>query len=162
RSQFDSREALLALQWRRQQELARHAFETVPFYRERWSALGITPADLRTPGDWSRLPVLDRQDIARHTHDLMSSRAPRGPVASTSGSSGSPLAVLRSHLSWAHAHANVFRGWHWHGVEIGDRYAYFWGAPLLSKDRSRARLRDAFFNRDRCSAFALDRDLARR
>ena len=62
---------------------------------------------------------------------MVSSRAPKGLKAATSGSSGTPVTVYRSHLSWAHAHANVFRAWHWHGLEVGDRYAYLWGSRSI-------------------------------
>lgn len=156
RSQRWGRERLLALQWERQQALVRHAFETTAFYRGRWSAMGLDPGFLREPADWARLPILERRDLQEHSGCMISSRAPGGLIASTSGSSGTPTAVLRSHLSWAHAHANIYRGWHWHGVDVGDRYAYFWGRPLDGSAARKALLRDAFFNRDRCSAFSLD------
>jgi phenylacetate-CoA ligase len=157
RSQHWPPERLRALQWERQQALVRHAFESVPFYRERWSAAGLSPDRLREPADWARLPVLERSDLQEHAAALTSSRAPRGGTkATTSGSSGMPVAVLRGHRSWAHAHANVFRGWRWHGLEIGDPYAYFWGLALDAAGRRQAGLRDAFFNRRRFSAFETD------
>jgi len=155
-------ERLRALQWERQRALARHAFETVPFYRERWSALGFDPGALRGPGDWARLPVLEKREVQERGAELLSTRAPAGGVkATTSGSSGTPVAVLRGHVSWAHGHANVFRGWRWHGLDIGDPYAYFWGLALDESGRRQARLRDLFFNRRRFSAFETDPARAR-
>ena len=155
-------ERLLALQWERQRALVRHAFETVPLYRERWSALGLSPEDLRGPADWARIPPLEKRDVQEHPAALRSTHAPRGSVkATTSGSSGTPIAVLRGHLSWAHAHANVFRGWRWHGLEVGDPYAYFWGLALDRAGRRQAGLRDGFFNRRRFSAFETDPARAR-
>ena len=150
-------ERLLALQWERQRALVRHAFETVPFYRERWSALGFAPDALRYREDWARLPALEKRDVQEHGAALLSTRAPRGDVkATTSGSSGTPIAVRRGHLSWAHAHANVFRGWRWHGLDIGEPYAYFWGLALEHAGRRQAGWRDRFFNRRRFSAFETD------
>ena len=108
-------ERLRALQWERQVALARHAFETVPFYRRQWAEAGFTPDDLESPDDWARLPALEKHELQERGAELLSTRAPKGHVATTSGSSGTPVAVLRSHHSWAHGHANVFRGWHWHG-----------------------------------------------
>lgn len=160
-SQYWPRERLLELQWQRQLALARHAFETVPIYRERWSAAGIAPDDLRTRADWERLPEITKEDLREHADRLKSSHAPAGEKATTSGSSGTPIAVLRSHSSWAHAHANVFRGWHWHGLEVGDRYAYFWGLALDASGRRQAALRDWFFNRRRLSAFDVTPEHAR-
>jgi len=121
-SQHWPRERLLDQQWQRQQALFRHAFETVPFYRERWREGGLNLDSMRTRADWDRLPMLEKRDLRESSEALRSSRAPRGLKATTSGSSGTPIAVLRSHASWAHAHANVFRGWHWHGLEVGDQH----------------------------------------
>jgi phenylacetate-CoA ligase len=72
------------------------------------------------------------------------------------------VAVYRSHLSWAHAHANVFRAWHWHGLDVGDRYAYLWGLPFDPAGRRKASMKDWLFNRERCSAFELGPERARR
>lgn len=153
-----SPDRLAALQWQRIRSLVRHAFQTVPFYRARWSAIGFEPAELRTPADWERLPMLEKAEVQEHGPALTSSRAPAGHAGSTSGSSGTPVTVLRSHLSWAHGHANLFRHWRWHGIQVGERYAYFWGLALDREGRRQAALKDLLFNRDRCSAFELDAD----
>jgi len=154
-------ERLRDLQWERAHRIAGHALETVPLYRERFAAAGISPAELRTWADWARLPVLEKSDVREHGEALRSSRAPKGLVAATSGSSGTPVAVDRGHLSWAHAHANVFRAWRWWGLDCGDRHAYFWGVPLDPHYAEAAARRDRFFNRVRCSAFTLDAEHAR-
>lgn len=155
-SQRWPRERLLALQRQRQLALLHHAYQTVPFYAARMRAAGLTPESVRGPDDWARLPILDKATLQERGGELMSSRAPRGLEASTSGSSGTPITVRRSHLSWAHAHAALIRGGHWHGVDVGDRYAYFWGVPLDPRARRQAALKDRFLNRERCSAFTLD------
>lgn len=154
-------ERLRALQWERQVAIARHAYTTVPFYRERWDRIGFDPGALRAPEDWDRLPGLEKHEVRSEGERLVSSTAPAGLKAATSGTSGTPVAVLRSHLSWAHAHANVFRGWHWHGIEVGDRYAYFWGLALDESGRRQASLRDFLFNRERLSAFEVTPERAR-
>jgi phenylacetate-CoA ligase len=155
-AQWRSPAELDALHWERRRALLEHAWRTVPFYRERWTAAGLAPGDIRTAEDWRRLPILTREDLQAHGGAMTSSRAPAGLVARTTGSSGQPAAVLRSHLSWARAHASTIRGWHWHGVDVGDRYAYLWGVALDPKVRRQARIKDLFFNRARLSAFAID------
>jgi len=156
-----SAERLRDQQWRRLQAIVAHCWETVPFYRRRWGAAGFAPGDLKSRADWRRLPVLGKPEVQEHAAALRSSRAPRGLEAATSGSSGTPLTVDRGHLSWAHAHANVFRAWRWWGVDCGDRYAYFWGVPLDPRARALAGHKDRFFNRAHCSAFTLDAAHAR-
>lgn len=160
-SQWWTADHLRALQWERMRALVRHAWETSPWYRETWQAAGFAPDALRSEADWLALPIVTKSDVQANAERMTSTRAPKGLKAATSGSSGTPVAVYRSHRSWAHAHANVFRGWHWHGVDCGDPYAYLWGVPLSEEDRRTASRKDAFFNRDRLSAFTLDGSLAR-
>jgi phenylacetate-CoA ligase len=160
-SQRWPRETLDALQWKYRRTLLEHAFATVPFYRDAAAALGISAADIRSDGDWARLPWLEKPVVQERNAELLSSRAPRGQVSSTSGSSGVPVSVLRGQRSWAHHHANIFRGWRWFGLDVGDPHAYFWGRTLDPSARRNAELRDRFFNRVRCSAFTLDGPRAR-
>ena len=51
-------EELADLQNRMLQRLIRHAYERVPFYRERFDRLGIQPGDIRTAADLPDLPVV--------------------------------------------------------------------------------------------------------
>lgn len=148
-------EKLRDLQWDRMRALYAHAWSTVPWYRETWGAAGFGPDSLRSREDWDRLPALGKPEIREHSARLVSSQAPAGLKATTSGSSGTPVAVLRDHRSWGHAHGNLIRGWHWHGIEVGDPYAYFWGLALDASGRRQAGLRDWFFHRQRLSAFEI-------
>lgn len=153
--------ALDALQWRRRRELLLHAWSTVPWYRQRLQEARIDPHEVRTARDWAALPIVEKTEIQQRAAEFKSSRAPAGFPAATSGSSGTPVTVLRSHASWAHGHANMIDHMAWHGVEWGERHAYFWGVPVDPKARRSAMMRDVLFNRDRCSAFALNPALAR-
>lgn len=161
-SQHWTRERLLDLQWERALRLARFAFEQVPYYRRAWGAAGVSPSDLRTRADWDRLPMLEKTTLQEHRAELTAARPLPGLISPTSGSTGLPTQVYRSHRSWAHGHANKFRQWSWFGVEVGDRCAHFWGLPRDPAGRREAVIKDAIFNRERCSAFALDSAYARR
>lgn len=154
-------ERLRAQQWERLGHMVTHAWETTPYYQERWRAAGFAPDALRTWADWRNVPAVGKPDVQEHASRMRSSRAGKGLVAATSGSSGTPVAVDRDHRSWAHAHANVFRGWRWWGVDCGERYAYFWGIPIDPDYRKSAERKDRFFNRTRCSAFTLNAENAR-
>lgn len=50
---------LRGLQW-----TVRHAFENSPFYRDKLTAAGIVPADIRSLDDLRRLPFITAQDLA--------------------------------------------------------------------------------------------------
>lgn len=161
RTQHWDAERLRALQWARLQSLIQHCWDTVPHYRQAWQGLGFAPGDLKGWADWRRLPAIGKPEVQAAAAALHSSAAPAGLKAATSGSSGTPVAVDRGHDSWAHAHAQVFRGWRWWAVDCGDPYAYFWGVPLAAEDRAIAARKDRFFHRTRISAFTLDAAHAR-
>ncbi len=160
-SQRWSLDRLRDQQWERMRRLARFAYDTVPYYRESWTAAGFEPDALGTRADWQRLPLLDKITLQERRSELMSSRPERGLISPTSGSTGRPTQVFRSHRSWAHGHANKFRQWRWFGVAPGERYAYFWGLAHDAAGLREAAIKDRIFNRERASAFAMDPAYAR-
>lgn len=161
KSEHWSADQLRAQQWERQRALVAHAIATTSYYAEAFKAVGVGPEGLRDPSDWDRLPCLSKAKVQEVSARMKSSRGPKGFTASTSGSSGTPISITRSHRSWAHGHANMIRGGHWHGIDVGERYAFLWGRPLDEDARRTARRKDMFFNRDRCSAFTLNSQEAR-
>jgi phenylacetate-CoA ligase len=42
------------------QDLIRHTYENVPYYRERWKTLKLSPADIRSREDLPKLTVLTK------------------------------------------------------------------------------------------------------
>ncbi|MGE3293571.1 MAG: phenylacetate--CoA ligase family protein [Geminicoccaceae bacterium] len=89
RAPWLSPEQLAGLQWRRLRRLLDHAFATSPLWRERFAALGATPADLRSPADLTLLPVTRREEL-RAPDRLLAENLSRARLktATTSGSTG--------------------------------------------------------------------------
>lgn len=52
-----------AWQLKRIRQLVKHAFETVPLYKEKYSAVGFSPEDLKTWKDFEALPILTKEEI---------------------------------------------------------------------------------------------------
>ena len=89
RSQWLSADAITALQWQKLKALIEHCWREVPYYRRSWTALGVTPADIRTREDYARLPVLTKADIRAHFSDLVAtSYRGRLLTKATGGSTG--------------------------------------------------------------------------
>lgn len=57
------REALEAIQLRRLQTTVERVYANVPFYRKQFKEAGVTPADIKTLKDLSRLPFTTKQDL---------------------------------------------------------------------------------------------------
>jgi phenylacetate-CoA ligase len=160
-SQHWPTDRLLELQEQRTRALLHHAVTTVPWYHDAARAAGLGVDDLHTPGAWARMPVLSKATLQAHATEMHSSHPDPAFKSSTSGSSGTPVAVMRSQKAWAHHHANLYRGLRWFGVDMGDPYAYLWGLAFDEEGQEQARRKDLLFNRQRCSAFTLDAPRAR-
>lgn len=108
--------------------LLRHAWDYVPFYRDR-----LTPLfDAGEEVDWHRwaeVPLLTRDDLMEHGATLRSENLPpqQGAVGyfTTSGSTGAPLTVFSSSLSGQSAIAALLRAQSWHRVDW-SRDLLFW------------------------------------
>ncbi len=58
-----SREGLRELQFKRLQMTVRWVYENVPFHRERWTAMKLKPADVRSLEDLRKLPFTSKADF---------------------------------------------------------------------------------------------------
>ena len=120
-------ERLRAHQFAQLGALVRHAGETVPYYRSLFERIGF---DHRAPLDeagWARLPLLTRGNIQDESGRLKSERV-RGvhSVAGESGTSGStatPIKVLKSRLQQKFWEAGSLRDHLWHKRDISGRHA---------------------------------------
>lgn len=79
------------------QGLVRHAYSTVPFYRELYDDRGVSPGDLRHPDDLRRFPIVTRTMIQGTPPARLVAKGvdPASCLRSrTSGSTGTPLEIL--------------------------------------------------------------------
>lgn len=156
RTQWLSRPELEAWQFEKVKDLIRHAYERVPFYRERYQREGFDPRDIKSWADFQSLPFLTREDITGRLDDLVA-RPWRGPLQAewTGGSTGHPLHFYVEDDFWWWNAALEIRGRGWHGIREGEKIAWAWGSPRDLprpglKDRMKARLkRQRFLDADR-------------
>jgi phenylacetate-CoA ligase len=127
RSQWWAPEALRANQGRQLARLVAHTAATVPFYRERLTALQLAVDGRVQRKVWQELPRLTRRDIQEAGETLVSSEIPRqhGKVSSvfTSGSTGRPLHARRTALSLAFWEAFTLRDHIWHTRDLTAKLA---------------------------------------
>jgi phenylacetate-CoA ligase len=89
------REALEAIQLRRLQATVERVYATVPFYREKFQAAGITPGEIKTIRDLERLPFTTKQDL-RDNYPYGMFAVPMDNVVrihASSGTTGQPTVV---------------------------------------------------------------------
>lgn len=126
RSQWLAPARLRELQLQQLEGLLRHAFDTVPYYRERWGGL-YDPGLPLTPERFDRLPLLTRKELQANFAALRSASIPgaHGPVAEsrTSGSTGQPVRVLKTALVQLLWQCIVMREHEWFRRDLGGKLA---------------------------------------
>ncbi len=143
-------------QWRKLQALLRHCWDEVPFYRERWRSVGVeSPEEIRDPADFSRLPILTKQDVRDRFEDLKAvSLRDRLLYKNTGGSTGEPLRIGYTRESYERRTAVMLRGYAWAGATPGVRADYLWGQPLRGLSL-KERLHHLAFNRRILNIFGM-------
>jgi phenylacetate-CoA ligase len=82
-----SRDRIQSLQRERLAWSLRHAYENVPFYRQKFDAAGVHPADFRELSDIAKFPFTVKQDL-RDNYPFGMFAVPREKLARVHGSSG--------------------------------------------------------------------------
>lgn len=96
----------------------RHAYNSVPFYHEKFKKNGLKPEDIKTVEDLTKIPVVRKEEFRQQSHERLISRnmsPSKLKKLKTSGSTGRPLSVYISGYEddWRKAiymRANVFCG----------------------------------------------------
>ncbi len=95
-----------------------HAYNTVPFYKEKYSKAGFSLDDLKAfeLENLDKLPCLEKDELRQFgTTTLLSNKLePKGSFFSSSGSSGTPTKILFSeamHQRWSAAFEARIRNW---------------------------------------------------
>ncbi|MCM2302920.1 MAG: hypothetical protein NDI80_09885, partial [Flavobacteriaceae bacterium] len=116
------RESYSVIQWEKYQtkqlrKILIHAYQTVPYYREKYSALGFTVGDFQKfeLNQIMLLPVLEKDDLRKYgTSELLSTRKEKGFFLSSSGSTGTPVKIYfskKTHQRWNALYETRVRNW---------------------------------------------------
>jgi phenylacetate-CoA ligase len=140
-SQWWSAEKIGQWQDERLRFIVRHAYETVPYYRELFDRHGIAVEAFRGREDLPRIPLLTRDIVKSRTDDLKSRKPVGGTISEghTSGTTGSPLSVYYDPDMIAMNYAVMDRQYRWADAQLGrggDRVAVVRGnviVPLTQK-----------------------------
>ncbi|MFO1412788.1 MAG: phenylacetate--CoA ligase family protein [Burkholderiales bacterium] len=156
RVQWLPRAEIEELQARRLRAFIADITTHVPYYRDLFAGRGMSAADIRTPADLGRLPLLTKGLIRAHADALRADDARRLARFNTGGSSGEPLVFYIGAERVSHDVAAKWRATRWWNVDIGDPEIVVWGSPieLGAQDRVRA-LRDAVMRTELLPAFEM-------
>ncbi|MBN2483747.1 MAG: phenylacetate--CoA ligase family protein [Candidatus Omnitrophica bacterium] len=135
RSQWLPAEDLKKVQWQKVKRLLSHAYENVPFYRERFDAIGLHPQDIQDPQDFQKIPFLTKEDIRNNQDKLLALnyRNRKKYNQTTGGSTGTPLFFKHDHDNYEYRAAGVKRAYGWAGYRDGEKTLFIWGAPVTKQ-----------------------------
>jgi phenylacetate-CoA ligase len=125
-TQWLPEERLRELQLRQIDALARHAWGTSRYYRERWAGR-YDPARPLTPERFADLPLLARRDLQLRYEDIKSTDPPAAHGSAgetlTSGSMGAPVRAVKTQLTALYWMVFTLRDHLWHGRDLGAKLA---------------------------------------
>jgi phenylacetate-CoA ligase len=144
-SQYWSEEKIKEFQVQQMQNILRHAFENIPFYRKRFMECAFNPyRDFQDIGDIKRIPVLRQSEARNAKEQLAYNPELRNSIElRTSGTTGEPFICYASPKHWIVEQGVLWRHWKWMGYKFRDRMAIIRsyvpqkGAPLWKIDKAR-------------------------
>lgn len=157
-TQWLPREELESYQFKKLQDLVKHAYENVPYYHRLYKSLDIHPADIKTLNDFHTLPFLTREDINSHLHELVTTGSNHKIfLNSTGGSTGIPMHFYTEKaFDWWDS-ALELRGRGWYGVGEGEKLAFVWGADRnRGHSKWKSKLRASILQERYLNAFDMD------
>lgn len=165
KSQWLSREEILAIQMKNLSRLLIHAREHVPYWRNLFSDRGIDPESIHSYADFCRLPFLTKQIIRENGTDVLAQNL-SGQMWSkfTGGSTGNPLKVFYTKVSYEYRVANSKRGYGWAGCEDGEKQFHLWGTAeyrLSLLQKCKIDLHNAFLRQQHFDCYHFDNDRKR-
>ena len=132
-SEWCPAEAIRKHQFTQLERLVAHAFDSMPFYRNRLKTVIRLPRSALDGEAWHSVPLLTRDDLNDAAEALVSRAIPEshGPVREerTSGSTSTPVSVRTTGLSRLFNNAFAIRWWQWAGRDFSEKAARIISAP---------------------------------
>lgn len=161
RTQWLTREELLALQQDKLHRLLEYADSFVPYYRRLFDQVGFQPNDILTdPASFQKIPPISKAVINDNFDEFLTTdlrKRKRLSRNSTGGSTGHPLIFMQDDNFRDHVTADIHRHIEWTGWQLGECHAYIWGGDYeaAAPQVLRSRLMDWALNRFVTNAFVL-------
>ena len=145
------------LQRKKLREFINYCYAHVSYVRAQMNEAGVAPADIQTPADLVRLPLMRKADVRSHRKELASDIAGKLPSFSSGGSTGEPLVFDLSKRRIASRVACRQRVSRWWGTSVGLSEVALWGSPLeLTRQDWIRGLRDRAMATQLLSAYELN------
>jgi phenylacetate-coenzyme A ligase PaaK-like adenylate-forming protein len=134
--------------------IIRHASRNVPYYRDLFQQLNFASEDLINAGTLSDLPILSKEQLRRGFAEMLAQDVKRKVARKfTSGSSGSPICVVRDSAQHQWHLASKRRAYEWYDCRLNQRAVVFVGGTPSRLRCLLRKLNDLIVGRLRVSAY---------
>jgi phenylacetate-CoA ligase len=126
-----SRPQLRERQLERLRTILRYAETRCDWYRRQFAAVGFSSSTRELESDFSRVPLLTKQDVREHADEIIATGYSRSTLveARTGGSTGTSLQVFFDEACQAQRNAAAMRSDSWAGWRPGLPVGALWGNP---------------------------------
>lgn len=131
KNQFLPLKTLRTLQEKRLKYLVNYAFRNTPLYKAKFKAAGITPSDISTLEDITKIPVVTKEEIKAVFPDGIVTPGfseSNCRVERTSGTSGSILKILFNYEAWNRLKGVALRNYFAHGIRPWHKFCIICGS----------------------------------
>jgi len=165
KTQWLSESEIKDQQWQLLKSLLRQGYDHVPFYRKRFSQLGLTPDDIQNWDDFAKLPPLTKNDIRQNFDSLIADNVEKSRLmpGRSGGSTGKPTHFYRTIVSGDYVTAATFRNAEWAKWRLGSKYVNISGSHYDHSrfKQFRAKLLASYIRRKDFTAINLSAEKAR-
>ena len=157
---YSDRKEIEEFQFAKLKRLLEHAYENVPFYRNRFDKLKITPNDITSLSDFATFPSLKREDLQNNWKEIIALNYDQSKLkkGSSSGSTGVPVVYYKDMNAISAGKAAHQLGWELSGWELGLKGLHIWGNPdTVNKEWKRfsSKMKVKVFNHHKYPSYKL-------
>jgi phenylacetate-CoA ligase len=118
-------EELLKIQEKKLRAIVKHAYYNVEYYHRQFNSLGLKTGDIKTVEDLQKLPIITRDEVQKHNHELISRNVEIGKCKDhvTSGTTGKRITLYTDAYAEDYRSAVFGRAFLECGLGIRDRIA---------------------------------------
>ena len=127
-----SYEQLINYQNQKLRLTVQQAYQTVPYYRQLFDGLKLTPEAIKTIDDLQLLPVMSKSDIRGTEKQFVSNTISWKFKTTTSGTTGTPVNLFRDYYSINLEHASIWRQRYWGKCFPGEPMASIRGDLVVT------------------------------
>jgi len=139
KSQWFTSEQLKQLEVEELKRIIAHTANNVPYYTEVFQKLKLSPDDINSVEDLTKLPILTKEEVRVNCERLRAKNCRRRDIIidHTSGTTGKALELAFSKESYQKEQALVWFHRSWGGVKYKDKTATFAGHMVVDIDRKK-------------------------